>query len=71
MIEQQVDILLVEELADGTKRIGNSLTLGISEAIAMIEVGMAAHPNYSIGFVPPEWTVNRGGRKKANEAVGE
>ena len=54
-MEELVTVYLLEDLPDGTRRVGNSAEFPISEAVAMIEQGFAKADGYCIGVVPPSW----------------
>jgi len=54
--EQIVTVMLLEELSDGTLRVGNSHECSISEATAMIKEKRAKGVDCPIG-VMPIWVV--------------
>ena len=55
MSEKLVTVYLLEDLSDGTKRVGNSAEFPVSEAVVMIEQGFAKAEGHSIGVVPSAW----------------
>lgn len=51
----KVTVYELEKLADGTLRVGNSLEVGVAEAVAMIKAQTAKAADACIGDVPEGW----------------
>lgn len=64
MSERIVTVYLIEDLPDGTRRVGNSEECDVEQAVVMIEQGFAKAEGYAIGVVPPSWV-----NGKVGEAV--
>lgn len=46
----------LEEMPDGTLRIGNSVDVLVDEAVLLVDQKKAKFPDHPIGVVPEEWT---------------
>ena len=53
--QEEVIVLEVEQLPDGTSRIGNSIKLFVDEALARVDMRTAKFPELPIGVIPEKF----------------
>ena len=55
---KEQDLVSVTEIVtceDGTKMLGNTVEVSVSEAVEGIQMDRYKHPMFTRGVVPPEW----------------